>query len=277
MAAFDGQVALITGASSGIGEAVARELARRGADVALLARRTDRLEKLAGEIRQMGRRAAAIACDVTKDGDCERAAEKAKRELGKIDIVIANAGFGVVGRFEKLTLDDYRRQFETNVFGVLRTVYATVEEIKRTKGRLVITGSVSGHVSIPGTSAYAMSKFAVRALAEALSYELAPAGVSTILISPGFVESEIRTVDNRGQQHPDAKDTIQRRFVMPTDKAARQIVTAIARRKREKVITKVGKTAVFFNRHTPWLVKTIVSKAGVGGRKEPKQITGTGS
>ena len=272
MATFDGQVALVTGASIGIGEAVARELARRGADVALLARRTDRLQKVAAEIAQMGRRAVAIACDVTKDGDCERAAEQAKRELGKIDIVVANAGFGVVGRFEKLKIDDYRRQFETNVFGVLRTLYATVEEVKRQKGRFVITGSVSGHVSIPGTSAYAMSKFAVRALAEALSYELAPAGVSTILISPGFVESEIRTVDNRGQQHPEAKDAIQRRFVMPTDKAARQIVTAIARRSREKVITKVGKTAVFFNRHTPWLVKTIVSKAGVGGRREPKRL-----
>jgi short-subunit dehydrogenase len=272
MATFEGQVALVTGASSGIGEAVARELARRGADVALLARRTDRLEKVAGEIAQSGRRAVAIACDVTRDGDCEKAVEKAKRELGRIDIVVANAGFGVVGRFEKLTLADYRRQFETNVFGVLRTLYAAVEEVKRTKGRFVIMGSVSGHVSIPGTSAYAMSKFAVRALAEALSYELAPSGVSTILISPGFVESEIRSVDNRGQHHPEARDSVQRRFVMPTDKAARQIVTAIARRSREKVITRVGKTAVFFNRHTPWLVKTIVSKAGVGGRKEPKRL-----
>src|SRR5262249_20880523 len=154
-----------------------------------------------------GRRALAIPCDVTKDGDLERAAARTKKELGKIDVVVANAGFGVVGRFDKLTLADYRRQFETNVFGVLRTIYATLDEIRRTRGRFVIIGSVSGHVSLPGTSAYSMSKFAVRALAESIAYELAPDGVSTILISPGFVESEIRGVDNRGERHPDSADT----------------------------------------------------------------------
>ena len=149
MSKFDGQVAIVTGASSGIGEAVARELARNGADVALLARRVDRLQKVAGEISQDGRKAIAVACDVTKDGDLERATERVKKELGRIDIVVANAGFGVVGRFDKLKLDDYRRQFETNVFGVLRTIYATLDEIKRTKGRFVVMGSVSGHVSLP--------------------------------------------------------------------------------------------------------------------------------
>lgn len=272
MSKFEGQVALVTGASSGIGEAVARELARNGADVALLARRVDRLQKVAGEIAEGGRRAIAVACDVTKDGDLERATERVKKELGRIDIVVANAGFGVVGRFDKLKLDDYRRQFETNVFGVLRTVYATLDEIKRTKGRFVIMGSVSGHVSLPGTSAYAMSKFAVRALAESLAYELASEGVSTILISPGFVESEIRSVDNRGKRHEDAKESMPGYLLMPTDKAARQIVSAIARRKRERVITKVGKTAVFFNRHTPWLIKTIVKRAKMSGRREPKQL-----
>jgi len=272
MSKFDGQVALVTGASSGIGEAVARELARNGADVALLARRVDRLEKVAGEIAQGGRKAIAVACDVTKDGDVERAAERVKKELGRIDIVVANAGFGVVGRFDKLKLDDYRRQFETNVFGVLRTIYATLEEIKRQKGRFVVIGSVSGHVSLPGTSAYAMSKFAVRALAESLAYELAPDGVSTILISPGFVESEIRSVDNRGQHHEGAKQSMPGYLIMPTAKAARQIVRAIARRKRERVITKVGKTAVFFNRHAPWLITTIVKRSGVSDRREPKQL-----
>jgi short-subunit dehydrogenase len=273
MGKFQGQVALVTGASSGIGEAVARELLRGGADVALLARRADRLEKIAAELSQSGQRALAIACDVTKDGELERAAARTKRELGRIDIVVANAGFAVVGRLEKLTLADYRNQFETNVFGVLRTIYATLEEIKRTRGRFVIMGSVSGHVSLPGVSAYAMSKFAIRALAESLAYELASDGVSTILISPGFVESEIRSVDNRGQRHAESKESIPGYLVMPTEKAARQIVRAIARRRREKVITRVGKTAVFLQRHTPWLVTTVVRRAGVRGRRE----AGTGA
>jgi short-subunit dehydrogenase len=272
MGKFDGQVALVTGASSGIGEAVARELAKAGADVALLARRVDRLEKVAAEIAQGGRRAIAVACDVTKDGDLERAAERVRKELGQIDIVLANAGFGVVGRFDKLTLADYRRQFETNVFGVLRTIYATLDEVKRTRGRFVIMGSVSGHVSLAGTSAYAMSKFAVRALAESLAYELAPDGVSVILISPGFVESEIRSVDNRGERHPNAKESMPGYLIMPTEKAAKQIVRAIARRRREKVITGVGKTAVFLQRHTPWLLTTVLKRAGLRGRGEPKKL-----
>src|SRR5262249_30405755 len=100
MGAFDGQVAFITGASSGIGAALARELARQGADVALAARRTDRLEELAADVLGTGRRAIALACDVTRDGDLEAAAGRTRAELGRIDVVVANAGFGVVGPIE---------------------------------------------------------------------------------------------------------------------------------------------------------------------------------
>jgi len=99
--------------------------------MALAARRLDRLEALAAEIGATGRRALAIPCDVTRDGDLERAAGLARAAFGKLDVVVANAGFGVVGALETLALDDYRRQFETNVFGVLRTVYATLDELRR--------------------------------------------------------------------------------------------------------------------------------------------------
>ncbi len=269
MGKFDGQVVFITGASSGIGAALAREFARRGADLALAARRVDRLEELARELAQDGRRTLALECDVTRDGDLERAAARTRETLGKIDVVVANAGFGVVGRLDRLTLDDYRRQLETNVFGVLRTIYATLEDLKRSRGRLVLIGSVSGHVALPATSAYAMSKFAVRALAGALRHELARDGVSVVLISPGFVESELRQVDNRGQRHDEAPDSIRKSLVMPTETAARQIVQAVARRRRERVITKLGKTAVFLERHTPWLLHTAVELAGVRGRRPP--------
>ncbi|HEX5814554.1 MAG TPA: SDR family NAD(P)-dependent oxidoreductase, partial [Methylomirabilota bacterium] len=147
-----------------MGAALAREFARRGADVVLAARRVDRLDALAQDLERRGRRALAVACDVTRDGDVERAVAAARAAFGRLDVVVANAGFGVVGAVERLTLDDYRRQFETNVFGVLRTVRAALPELKRTAGRLAIVGSVSGHVATPGSSPYAMSKFAVRAL-----------------------------------------------------------------------------------------------------------------
>ena len=155
-----------------------------------------------------GRRALVLACDVTRDGELERAVAQARDALGRIDVVVANAGFGVVGRVDRLTIEDYRRQFETNVFGVLRTIYATLDDLKRTRGRLAILGSVSGHLATPGGSPYAMSKFAVRALAEALRNELSPAGVAVTLLSPGFVESEIRLVDNQGRLKTADRDAV---------------------------------------------------------------------
>jgi short-subunit dehydrogenase len=268
---FAGNAVFITGASSGIGAALAREFAGEGADVALVARRVDRLEALASEIGKTGRRAVVIACDVTRDGDLERAAVQARAALGKLDVVVANAGFGVTGKLETLSLDDYRRQLETNVFGVLRTVYATLDDLKKTRGRLVLIGSVSGHVAVPGSSAYSMSKFAVRGLAASLGHELAPYGVAVTLISPGFVESEISQVDNRGVWRPQApRRPIPASLVMATPTAARKIVSAVARRRREVVITGFGKAAVVLQRHAPWLLAAVIRRFGIKGRREPR-------
>ena len=163
-----GSVAFITGASSGIGAALAEEFARQGANVVLAARRSARLEKVAGRIHELGRLALPVECDVTADGDLERAVAAAIEEFGRIDWVVANAGFGVGGTLARLNIEDYRRQFETNVFGVLRTVFATRESLEASGGCLAIMGSVSGEVAFPKSSPYSMSKFAVRALADSL-------------------------------------------------------------------------------------------------------------
>ncbi|MGD1146649.1 MAG: SDR family NAD(P)-dependent oxidoreductase [Thermoanaerobaculaceae bacterium] len=265
---FAGKVVLITGASSGIGEALAREFAKQGAAIALLARRADRLDALAAELRTAGRRALAVPCDVTRDGDLEAAVARVTSEFGRVDVAVANAGFGVAGQLADLSLDDYRRQFETNVFGVLRTVYATFDPLTRTGGALVLIGSVSGHVAAPSASAYSMSKFAVRALAGAIRGELAPRGVGVVLISPGFVHSEISRVDNLGRFHPEAKEPSHRRFEMPAEMAARQIVRAVSRRQRERVITAHGKLAVMLARHTPRLVAWLLDRSR-WSRSEP--------
>ncbi len=132
-------------------------------------------------------------------------------------------------------------------------------------------GSVSGHVGVPGSSAYSMSKFAVRGLAAALGHELAPHGVAVTLISPGFVESEIRQVDNRGAWRAEAPSRpIPAALVMATPTAARKIVRAVARRRREVVITGFGKAAVLIQRHAPWLLAAIIRRFGVKGRREPR-------
>lgn len=268
MKSFTGKVVFITGASSGIGAGLAQEFAARGASVALLARRAERLRTLAAEIRATGGHALAIPGDVTKEGDLERAVALTVSGLGPIDVAVANAGFGVVGALEALRLDDYRRQFETNVFGVLRTTYATLDELRRSRGTLVILGSVSGYLAAPTVSPYAMSKFAVRALAEALHGELAPHGIAVVLITPGWVRSEIRLVDNRGRLRADAPDTVPSWLRMPTERAARQIVRAVARRRRERIVTLHGRLGVFLARHTPRLLARLARRSRLS-RREP--------
>ena len=266
---FAGKTALVTGASAGIGRALAMEFAREGADVAVAARRMDLLEKLVRDIEGLGRRALALRCDVTREDEVRTAVAETVSRFGAIDVAVANAGFGVVGPVEQLTSDDFRRQFETNVFGVIHTVKAAMAELEKSRGRLALVGSVSGHLTVPGTAAYSMSKYAVRSLAEALFHELRPKGVSVTLISPGFVESEFRQVDNQGVLHPGAGDPYPRWLVMPVETAARKIVRAIADRRREIILTGHGKLAVFCQRHFPWAMSLFFRWSGYQGRREP--------
>jgi short-subunit dehydrogenase len=259
---------LITGASSGIGAALAREFTRRGLRVALVARRVEQLDALAEELRKAGASATAHRGDVTVDGDLERVMQELAGQGVTPSIVIANAGFGVAGRVLDLSLDDYRRQFETNVFGVLRTLYASIPALRATRGRFVIMGSVAGHVAAPGGSPYAMSKFAVRALAEALHGDLKLAGVACTLVSPGFVDSEIRRVDNRGGLQTQAKDPIPEWLRMKADKAARLMARGILRGKAELIVTGHGRVLVFFARHFPRFTRFVFTRMNKW-REEP--------
>jgi len=266
---FRDKAVLITGASSGIGEELARQLGRAGAKLTLTARRGELLESLAEKIAaaEGTSRPLAVACDVTRNGDVERAVAASVRKWGRLDMAIANAGFGVIGPFKKLSVEDYRRQFETNVFGVLRTIYAALPEIEKTRGNVVIIGSVSGWGATPGASPYAMSKFAVRALANSITPELRLSGVKVTLVSPGFVDSNIRRVDNQGKLHAEAKDQIPAWLVMSTEKAVGQILSAAARGKREIIVTGHGKVLVTLERFMPWVIRAAGRRmaAGRGG------------
>jgi short-subunit dehydrogenase len=263
---FEGKAVLITGASSGIGEELAWQLGHAGAQLTLTARRTHLLDALAQRIAASGNpQPLVVQCDVTRDGDVDGAVAEATRRWGKLDVVIANAGFGVVGPLRDLSVDDYRRQFETNVFGVVRTVRAALPEIEKTRGRVVIMGSVAGWTATPNSSPYAMSKFAVRALADAIAPELALSGVRVTLISPGFVASDIRRVDNQGTLHAEAAEPVPRWLVMPTGTAARQILRAVARGKREAIITTHGRMLVAIERFLPWLSRAVKRKLASRG------------
>jgi short-subunit dehydrogenase len=253
---YSGKTVLITGASSGIGEALAREFASQGANLVLLARRLDRLTALAATLSTSGGgRAIAIQADVSKDGELERAVVQATTLFGRIDVVVANAGFAVAGSFERLTVEDFRRQFDVNVFGVLRTIYATLGELKNTRGRIALIGSVASAVSSPGATPYSMSKFALAGLSDGLNAELSRSGVSVTLVMPGFIDTNIFDVSNRNEPaRIRGKNRPPNWLVMPADKAARKIAAAISARKRRKVITLHGKFVVALSRYFPGLL-----------------------
>ncbi len=260
---------LITGASSGIGAGLAREFARRGLRVVLVARRVEQLEALAREICTAGGQASAHRGDVTVDGDIGKVVAELGAQGIVPDIVVANAGFGVAGNVQRLTLADYQRQMDTNVYGVLRTLYESLDALRAKRGRFVIMGSVAGHISIAGSSAYAMSKFAVRALAEALHGDLRSAGVGVTLVSPGYVDSDIRRVDNRGGLHPHVEDPVPAWLRMKTDAAARIMARGILRGRKEVVVTFHAKVFIFFARHFPRFTRFLVSS--VPARPEPRR------
>lgn len=271
---MDGKVVLITGASSGIGSALAREYARLGARVVATARREERLQDLVEGLEADGAEALAIGCDVTRDGDLELAVKTALERFGRIDHVHANAGFGVAGWFHKINLEDYRRQFETNVFGVLRTAQATREALWASGGNLAIMGSVNSFISLPGNSPYCMSKASVLALAMSLRHEFRARGVAVTLVAPGFVHSEIRKVDNAGRLTENTTDPIPAWLCMDSAKAARQIVRGVCRRRRVVVVTGHGKWLVRLQRHFPGLTHALIHRFGVSSRREPKKSDG---
>ena len=251
---FDGKVVLITGASAGIGAAMAREFAREGANTVLVARRTERIEAMAAELTKAGRRSVAVAGDVTQDGDIERAVALARKEFGRLDVTVANAGILIRGRIVTLKLDDYRKQLETNTFGVLRTILATLPALVETQGRIVIIGSLIGMVSIPGGTPYCMSKFALNGLCDGLSHELSPDGVSVTHVMSGFVDTEI--YNNVRLRRPPHK-----LIVLTADQAAHRIVSAAYRRKRNLSLPWPTKMAIFLQRHFPWLVYMAIDRA----------------
>jgi len=259
------KVVLITGASSGIGEALAREYAARGWRTALVARRIERTAALARELGAERGRSLALVGDVTRDGDMDDAVARVRAEFGRLDVVVANAGFGVNGAVADLTVQDYHRQFDTNVYGVVRTANAAIPALTDSRGVFAAIGSVSGYLSTPGTVPYAMSKFAVRAWCEGARAELGPRGVAVVHIAPGFIESEIRRVDRKGAFHEEHRDPIPAWLIMPAATAARQIADAIEGRVPERVLTGHGRFGVWMARHAPGVVRAVLQLVARGG------------
>jgi NADP-dependent 3-hydroxy acid dehydrogenase YdfG len=180
------RVFLITGASSGIGAATARAAVAGGYRVALLARSIDTLQELAAELGS--NRAVAVGCDVTDWQDLQAAVDATLDRFGRIDVTFANAGFGAVRGFLNESPEHWRAMILTNVLGPALTIRATVTALEASGGHVILTGSVAGHVAVPG-SVYSATKHAVTAMAESARKELRERGIRVTLISPGNVDT----------------------------------------------------------------------------------------
>jgi NADP-dependent 3-hydroxy acid dehydrogenase YdfG len=220
-------VVAITGASSGIGEATARLLASRGADLVLGARRTDRLGQLAAELRSAGASVVTSTTDVTRRADLERLVALATEEFGRLDVLVSNAGISKIGPVADADIDGWSAMIDVNLRGVLYGIAAAMPLFRgQGSGHFVTTVSTAGLKIVPDMAVYAATKNAVRTVMEALRQESTDGVVRTTSISPGFVRTELgSSIDD-----PALRDRIQKNmddFGLPADAVARAIAFAI--------------------------------------------------
>ena len=196
------RAAIVTGASSGIGEATARRLAENGFDVALIARRKDRLEILALEIAEAGGRAIPIAADLADEQATARAAREALDGLGRIDLLVNNAGYSPGRAVEQITRQELRHLFDVNLFSALQLIGAVTPQMRSQGSGLIINiGSVAGLIPAPLAIPYATTKIGMHAATDALRLELAPFGIKLSLVIPGFVDTAVFENAREESQH----------------------------------------------------------------------------
>lgn len=191
MPLLTGMVVIVTGASSGIGEATARRLARGGARVVITARRQERLDALARELDPSGRGVLALAGDVTNDADRRRWVAETLAKFGRIDALVNNAGYGTRGPVELVPVEKIRANYETNVFSLIALTQLVLPHLReRGEGCIVNIGSVAGRIARPLSSIYDSTKHALEAITDGLRGELKPFGVRVTLIRPGYIVTE---------------------------------------------------------------------------------------
>lgn len=225
MSGIQNKVVLITGASSGIGEATARVLAQRGAKVMLGARRTDRLEKIAAEIRAAGGQAQFARLDVAKLDDMRAFVDQAVKAFGRIDVIVNNAGLMPLSPLEAQKVDEWNQMIDVNIRGVLHGISAGLPLFKQQKsGQFINLSSIGGHAVFAGAAVYCATKFAVLAISEGLRQEVG-ADVRVTVISPGVTESELAsTITHQGMQ--DGMKEF-RKIAIPPEAIARAVAFSI--------------------------------------------------
>ena len=238
---LDGTVALVTGASSGIGEATARALAGHGAAVALVARRADRLERIASQITDAGGHAIAIEADITQQPQAAAAVERTVARLGRLDTVVSNAGVMLNGPIVGAPLEEWDRMVDLNVSGLLYVAHAALphlleaaEQAPRHVADMVNISSIAGRFANRGAGVYNLTKFGVNAFSESLRQELATRHVRISVVEPGVVDTELF-----GHQRPETQERYDKLFGPIEKLDAGDIAEAI-----EYIVTRPRRVAV---------------------------------
>jgi clavulanate-9-aldehyde reductase len=217
------RVVAVTGASSGIGEAVALACARAGAAVALAARRADRIELLRESIVQDGGRAIAVPTDVAEEVQARAFIERANAELGRLDVLVNNAGVMLLGPIENAPTEEWRRMIDANVYGVLYCTHAALPLMHaQGSGHIINVSSVAGRVARAGSGVYNLTKFGVGAFSESLRQEAVGLGVRVTLVEPGAVATELA-----GHNRPQVLEQMAKRFQGVTPLESEDIANAV--------------------------------------------------
>jgi len=229
------RVAIITGASSGIGEALARLFAVQGTRLALAARSEEKLRALAAELG--GERTLVVPTDVADPGQCERLVARTVERFGGVDVLVNNAGIGLIGRLEETDWKHFRQMWEVNFFGLLRLTQAALPYLKERRGMVVNISSVAGKVALPYMGGYCASKFALNAFSNALRMELAAEGVRVAVICPGRVKTRFHTAAYREGAIPGAYQLGRKRYEgVSAEQVARATLRAVRGGKREVIV-----------------------------------------
>ncbi len=248
---FTNQVAVITGASSGIGWALAKELAAQGARVGLIARRRDRLEALAAEIAKSGGTAALATADVSDRTQTLAAVAEVRDRLGPVDLLVANAGMGTPTALDPPNVPEVETMFRVNVLGMIYSIEAVLPEmLRRGRGHVAAVSSLAAYKGLPGESAYCASKAAINAYLEGLRIQLRRRNIAVTTICPGFVRTPM--TDAFPFRPP---------WLMEADAAARRIAKALARRRKVYNFPLRTTLLVKLTRWLPdWLVGKVMGK-----------------
>lgn len=251
------ETVLITGASQGIGRETTLLFARQGYNIVLAARKADRLEALAQEVRAMGRSALAIPTDVKDPEQVNTLVQKALEHFGAIDVLINNAGIYMLGPVEKFSLDDWHAVIDTNLWGYIHTLHALLPHLlERGTGTIVNVGSIGGKVPIPYQTPYTTSKYAVTGLTEALHAELEAKGIRVCGIHPNFIKTDLmeraifrgKDEQDAQQRHDWVQNAVNNPLLENPEKVAQAILDAVKHHKSDVLVgsAKVSKTAYNF-------------------------------